>query len=495
MRDPQPAKTGYFFGPCYQDIGNAIRESWYANARTAVEHYDEYHRAGLASFGGLYHLFCAISVVSFGTVFFILLSALILVVMSVGFVAAYIVFALVWMFDRAYLLKNKIFISCHECKSKFLIPIYICPKCGARHTRLTPGRYGIFHRTCNCGERLPCAFFNGRKKLEAICPVCLAERNQITILMDRESRPFCIPVVGGRSVGKTAYITAFSKLFVDTVAPSHGLDIELYNETTKRTYAEIETDFSSGSTRMTARPSDINQSSSIAFSFFIKNPKLQPERLMHIYDIAGEVFTDNAEHEVQKQYEYCQGILFIVDPFSIPAVRAKYGNQLSMEDRAGIGRADLNGVIDVFLDKLRQVTGLSDQKISQVPLAVVLGKTDSANLRDFFSEQRMDDLRAANPSVPLDRNDAIDGLCRQFLRDNQMEGFLNTISMRFANHRFFAASAIGHSRDHGAYAPNGILEPVEWICSLSDKDLYRFWGSTNFTKSPPKALNPVGEVS
>lgn len=95
---------------------------------------------------------------------------------------------------------------------------------------------------------------------------------------------------------------------------------------------------------------------------------------MHIYDIAGEVFTDNNENEVQRQYEYCQGIIFIIDPFAIPTVRAKYEALLTPEDRAGIGKADINGIINVFINKLREVTGLSDRKMSKVPIAIVIGK-------------------------------------------------------------------------------------------------------------------------
>ena len=69
---------------------------------------------------------------------------------------------------------------------------------------------------------------------------------------------------------------------------------------------------------MTDRPQDVNAASSVSFSFFVKHPEFSPERLVHVYDIAGEVFTDNNENEVQKQYEYCQGIVLIIDPFAIP---------------------------------------------------------------------------------------------------------------------------------------------------------------------------------
>lgn len=128
--------------------------------------------------------------------------------------------------------------------------------------------------------------------MQVVCPNCLLE-GKTTYLNDRESRPLCVPVVGGRSVGKTAYITAFSEKFVEFVAPQNNIDIEFYNGAKEVIYSEIKADFAYGSTRMTVRPQDITQSSSISFSFFVKNKDLKPERLMHIYDIAGEVFTDN----------------------------------------------------------------------------------------------------------------------------------------------------------------------------------------------------------
>lgn len=479
----QPAYRSYFFGQGYQDIRAAIETSWRRNAQTARNYYEKYSEKGLMSMKGVYNLFCALSVVSFGTVFFALISAVTLTFISVFFILVYIGFSAAWLLDRAYLAHKRIFTACNECKCKSLIPTYICPKCGAQHTDLTPGAYGILTRTCKCGEKLPTTFFNGRKKLRAICPHCLLE-GKTTYLNDRESRPFCVPVVGGRSVGKTAYITAFSKKFVEFVAPENDLEIEFYNEAKEAIYSEIRTDFARGSTRMTARPQDITKSSSVSFSFFVKNKDLHPERLMHIYDIAGEVFTDNNENEVQRQYEYCQGIIFMIDPFAIPTVRAKYEALLTPEDKAGIGKADINGIINVFMNKLREVTGLTDRKMSKVPIAVVISKTDSANLCDVFSEEKIETLEYLNAKAEIQRSDAIDYLCRKFLKENEMEGFVNTIDMKFKNNRFFAVSAIGHTRDAGAYDPIGVLEPMEWICTKADKTMASFWVKGKYSKKP-----------
>lgn len=206
---------------------------------------------------------------------------------------------------------------------------------------------------------------------------------------------------------------------------------------------------------------------------------LRPERLLHIYDIAGEVFTDNNENEVQKQYEYCQGIIFIIDPFAIPSVKARYESSLTAEDRAGIGHADINGIINSFINKLHEVTGLSDRRMSNIPIAILIGKTDSAKLADEFSDEKIKAVQAEN--LGCDRHDAIDILCRKFLRENAMEGFLNVITMKFKKNRFFSVSAIGHSRDAGKYEPIGVVEPMEWIISLADKKFYSLWGKNKFT--------------
>lgn len=479
----QPARKSYFFEKGYQDMAATIKGAWARNGASIQRYRD--HLNGLGDKGVTARVFLAIAnilamaaVVVCGSLITAAITLVNVLVLVVFMAVLYLGFTAIWAVDRLYLVHKRIFTACHECKKKSLIPTYLCPRCGAKHTNLTPGVYGILRRTCSCGEKLPTTFFTGRKNLEAECPRC-GHR-----LADRESRPLCIPVVGGRSVGKTAYITAFSKEFLETVAPQKGLETEFYNDRKERIYQEIVQDFQTGNTRITDRPQDVKLASAVSFSFFVKHASLSPERLIHVYDIAGEVFTNNDENEVQQQYEYCQGIIFMIDPFAIPTVRAQYESQLTPEDRAGIGKADINGVINVFLNKLREVTGLSDQKMAKVPLAVVIGKTDSANLAENFSEEKVEELQMLYPQAQLNANDAVDYLCRKFLRENEMGGFVNAIEMKFSENRFFAASAIGHTRNAGPYNPKGVLEPVEWICSLADKRLASLWVSGQYGKTP-----------
>ncbi|KKG06107.1 TRAFAC clade GTPase domain-containing protein [Methanosarcina mazei] len=487
--DPQPAKKSYFFGKGYKDLWNTVKGAWQRNTESIDKYKDNIASSKGADtnvlfiFKWILNSLAIIAVLICGSAITLILFAINIAILLIFMTVIYIGFTVAWIIDRVYLLQKKIFTACDECKGKSLIPVYICPNCEEKHTKLTPGVYGILNRTCNCGEKVPTAFFNGRHRLTAICPHCWSE-GRITYLNSRGSAPICIPVVGGRSVGKTAFITAFSKDFIEKVAPAKSWEVEFYNKAKSGMFEEIKNDYQTGSTRMTERPQDINKPSSISFSFFVKGNEFKPERLVHIYDIAGEVFTDNSENEIQNQYGYCQGIALIIDPFSIPSVRYKFESELTPEDIAGIGRADINGIINSFLNKLKDITGLTDGMKISVPLAVVISKADSAGLFNELGESAVNTFMANNPGKYNNRIDVQDYLCRKFLVDNGMENFLNIINLKFKNNRFFVCSAIGHTRNKGAYQPKGIMEPMEWLFRNADSKMATSWKDTDFTKHP-----------
>lgn len=488
-KNPQPAIKSYFFDKGYKDLGNTIKGAWSRNMDSVTHYKDNISAAGgsgskiVVILKVIVNIMGMLSVLLFGSIITCVITLLNITILLAFMCCVYIGFTFIWIVDRLYLLRKRIFTACHECKEKMLIPTYICAKCGEKHTVLTPGVYGILKRTCVCGEKLPTTFFykvNGknRRDYDAICPNCGHT------LSDRETVPICIPIVGGRSVGKTAFITAFSHDFIESVAPAKGWEIDSYNSAKQDIYKEIVEDYNAGSTRMTDRPQDINRASSVSFSFFVKSPEFKPERLVHVYDIAGEVFTDNSENEMQKQYEYCQGIVLIIDPFAIPSVRYRCESDLAPEDIAGIGTADINGIVNSFLNKLREVTGLTDHKMSSVPLAVVISKIDSAGLFTELGQGAIKAFMAADPVKYSNEQDVQDYLCRKFLKDNGMEAFLNNVNIKFKNNRFFACSAIGHTRDKGAYKPKGIMQPMEWIFRNADSKMSKLWIDTSFTNKP-----------
>ena len=93
-------------------------------------------------------------------------------------------------------------------------------------------------------------------------------------------------------------------------------------------------------------------------------------------------------------------------------------------------------------------------------------------------------LMRTEPDIYTDYYDTQDYLCRKFLKENGMESFLSNISIRFKNNRFFACSAIGHTRDKGQYEPKGVLPPMEWLFSIADHKMGQIWNDITFTKKP-----------
>ena len=67
-----------------------------------------------------------------------------------------------------------------------------------------------------------------------------------------------------------------------------------------------------------------------------------------------------------------------------------------------------------------------------------------------------------------------------------MENFLNNIDLKFKNNRFFACSAIGHTRDKGRYNPTGVMQPMEWLFRNADIKMERTWNDTKFSKKKVK---------
>lgn len=161
MKDPQPAKVSYFFGKGYTDLINTIKESWSKNLYSAGEQFSEARDKGLFTFSGGMNLIAAISIFTFGSIITAVTTLIHVAVLLLVFACIYIGFSVLWFIDRLYIMINKIKNACPnpDCQASFLIPVYECPVCGAKHTKLVPGKYGILKRTCLCGTKLSYNFF------------------------------------------------------------------------------------------------------------------------------------------------------------------------------------------------------------------------------------------------------------------------------------------------------------------------------------------------
>jgi hypothetical protein len=485
----QPAKISYFFSKGYSDAGNVIKGAWVNNWGTV-----KWYRTKLSDswnsghsvarwFLAVLWIFGMLAVFAVGSAVTAIFTVVNVAVLAAAMSVIYLCFSILWLADLIYLKSHKIFSTCPICKAKFLLPSFICPSCGAVHTELRPSKYGILKRQCNCGATMPTTFANGRNGLPAIC----SNQECARPIFGIGSRPICIPVIGGRNTGKTAFITAFSYDFIQSVMPSIGLTKENYDSEKETIYATMQTDYTTGETSATTRETDPSKPSSVSYSFLTTGNGLKPKRLLHIYDIAGEVFTDNRENEVQQQYDYSHGIVLIIDPLSITDFANNVWDRLSSIDRASASDADLLFIMDSFLQKLQQATGLSDVQASGVPLAVVISKADCAGLPEMIGDKAVNALASDQAYSGWKQTDIMDDLCRKFLRDNGMAAFELAIKHKFKKNRFFSCSAIGHERGLGAYKPWGVLRVMQWLIASADSDIAKIWNTEVFSDPPQGA--------
>ena len=116
---PQPAKKSYFFDKGYKDLGNTIKGAWVRNWESVKKYADNLRDLGDKSaagkwFLGILNVIAIIAVFVFGSAITAVLTVLHVLVLLVFMLLVYIGFSIIWVVDRIYLLRNKIFTACHE---------------------------------------------------------------------------------------------------------------------------------------------------------------------------------------------------------------------------------------------------------------------------------------------------------------------------------------------------------------------------------------------
>lgn len=495
----QPAKENYFFWTayknllkifvsCYKELGAYVVNDFALDLKQDWTSTDKFTKKAVLSLRAIRQAITILVMYTLGSVFF---SAAFIVhsviIVPITFLI-FLFFMLIRAIDRVYLLLNGIFIACPKCKEKSRIPTYICSSCGEKHTKLYPGKYGIFHRVCKCGNKLPTMNINGRRLLQAECSSCGHP------IKSKEATPICIPIIGSPSVGKTSYIGAAMKELVQIVPPVTGISLTFYDEDNKRRMSELLKNFSDG-----YRQRKTDERNPLAFNFFLQGKKILHDKLLYIYDIAGEAFHEQNVLMEQKQYEYCHGFIFLIDPLTISSIRERYKDE---KDYTAYdiesSKTDVNDTIDAFLLNLKRLTNLSANELSKVPCAIVINKIDEFDLEQLLGQPAVDKYLSQEGNKLTDKAEIIDQLTREYLLKNGLSNFISQIDTQFKNNRYFTCSAQGHRENGTEFDSIRVLEPLEWIISLNDrtlkKELGRYVRGTYPIRFPRKKITYSGTV-
>lgn len=462
MKDPQPAKVSYFFGKGYTDLVNTIKESWSKNLYSAGEQFSEARDKGLFTFSGGMNLIAAISIFTFGSIITAVTTLIHVAVLLLVFACIYIGFSVLWFIDRLYIMINKIKNACPnpDCQASFLIPVYECPVCGAKHTKLVPGKYGILKRTCLCGTKLPTTFLNGRGKLKAYCPKC-----DTALSGDTASRQYAFPVIGGPSVGKTCFINMAIDQIMNEIAPVNGWEMRFISEIEEKDHDRAMKSLSQG-----VRLMKTEMDSLTAYQLMLKLPNEKVNRRIYIYDISGEKFSSSSDVQNNLAYSYADGFIFIIDPLTLSQFAMEVEDKIDL-NAYGASSKDFEDILNIMLINLEKMFGLKDKDTVKRNLAVVINKLDIPTLEEKIGDPAVQQYLMNDSNNCKNYIDARDAACRNFLEEYGAGNFVRTAEAKFKNVRYFTCSALGHNHEGQPYEGKNVVAPVMWLLQQSDSSI------------------------
>lgn len=487
----QPAKINYFFKGGYVELWNTFK-STFSNLGEDISDAWELLADGWCDFWGSF--FSAIGSIfgfdfewdeigdsikgickfsfGFGKLFHILVvttslclflslahAIILLTIMAI----AYTFFMLWLLADTIYCLVKKISSNCPNCQNHFSLPVYICPNCGAEHTRLRPSKYGIWKRTCECGYKLPTTFFNGREKLEAHCPTC-----GMNIKDGGKHVDICIPVVGGTSSGKTCFIHQ-SIAAIDKSASDLGLHYE-YSPNGMDDYADNMNNINHG-----YLPEKTNDMRLKYYQFYLNPASSKVKTLVSLCDVGGEVYSDSMSLGEQIGYKYANAFLLVVDPLSITMFREEIQKQSVNPSSYGCSSDSVDEIISMLITTLENMFCISSKDMLKTDVAVVFSKGDLPGLSEKIGDAAIEKCIQENPA--LSRFEAQNTVCENFLKEYEEINFLNSLKSKFKTIQFFCSSSLGHNMDGTPFEAHGVEDPVLWLIdktspSMGLKDKY-----------------------
>jgi hypothetical protein len=464
----QPAFKQYFFKKAYIDLRDITIENYKLNKESIKQFINTIKSkffnegatwatwpVGLAAFMAVpVAILVGVGIyltVTFFHVMIVLSSAISIFITSMIFIGI----------ENINMARWRIFFACPNCYDKFSMPIYFCPTCNAKHTKLVPGQYGITKRKCECGTLLPTLFFNGKNELLKNCPKCNHQLSSETGMAINVH----YPIVGGQSTGKSSFLVA-SMITLREMSEEEGFSLTFPKEDRVK-FEKFETDFKTG----IAMNKTVVQDKPRAFLLNIDTKvDKKPPHLIYMYDAAGEIFENMDSLRLHKYFEYISGIFFLIDPFSIHVIRRKYESELlNYSKNIGPSKEKLQDIYDRMIINLgehkeNRKIFFSDGKY-KIPIAVVITKSDAFDLDNTIKNINSDNMELENQ---ID-NDITSNQIRDWLYNIGEDNFIRGVESTFANVKYFSCSALGRMPNeisNKEFVPKNVESIIKWMFSF-----------------------------
>jgi hypothetical protein len=309
---------------------------------------------------------------------------------------------------------------------------------------------------CSCGTRT----------IRQVCPHC---HNSLPSQYGETSSK-TIALIGSKEAGKSHYIAVLINELNNRIGKKFKASLNAMDDRTIKRYKErfrryIYED------RVTIPPTDtsrVDKNYPLIYRLSLEARRfglfsaLQASSLV-FFDTAGEDLNDIDVMSTETKYlANSDGILFLLDPLQIPAVR----HQLNGVPLPG-ENTDPQEIIGRAADLIRQFRGRKPTDKIKTPCAVAFSKIDA--VRPIF-EPGSPVQRSSNHDGFLDLNDVqqVNDSMRAHLAQWVGTGFDSFLENSFENFSYFGLSALGASPDVGGRismgaAPFRIEDPLLWI--------------------------------
>jgi hypothetical protein len=314
--------------------------------------------------------------------------------------------------------------ACMECMHVTEWPAYLCPSCRKPHHDVNPGKLGTFTRNCVCGATFPTRPSKAAWQATAQCKRCKKELPEGTGAV----RDIRIPVFGDVNAGKTRFL----------YASLNSLMAEAERAAVPLTFPDpaMEEDVRRARELIRARRST-SKTSPGGVAITLRLRERHQSDLIHMFDAAGEDYSEAQKYAELRFLDDSQGLVYVLDPFSVQAVREQLGSQQGEVVAAAQAAAnDPDLAYGEVISRLRD----GGVPMSAQRLAVVVSKADL--------------LRGAGLDVPEESAAIQDWLVKAGLQNLVM-----AMDREFAEVRYFAVA----SQELAASRQDDPGVPLRWL--------------------------------
>jgi hypothetical protein len=280
--------------------------------------------------------------------------------------------------------------SCPDCYYVSPVPGFPCAHCQRLHRDIRPGRLGGVWRRCGCGRLLPTTVLRAARRLPATCPRCgHGLRHGAAVLTDLR-----LPVFGPVFAGKTRLVHAGLLALHDRVAGSGGT-LDFVDEDSR-------TAFDTGARIITSGGDTVKTpAGQLPRAITARLTTGRRRALLHLFDAAGEFYADREDNSDLEFLDHAQGLVFVVDPFSVGWVRDQLGAatvarlakaQRATEDPEHVYQVTARRLRDFGVDTRRRSLAMTVVKADLLAGLPPAADLHPGQVRDWLVNARLDNL-------------------------------------------------------------------------------------------------------